>query len=70
MIAYLEEIIYKSFNIKSIKKFAPPPTATLKNARYARKLIKGKKMVFYPKDLNKVDILPRQRTDDVDVKWR
>ena len=31
---------------------------------------KDKKLIFYPKDFDKVDINPRERTDMVEVKWR
>lgn len=33
-------------------------------------MFKSKANVFYPKDIEKLDILPKQRTDDIEVIWK
>jgi N6-L-threonylcarbamoyladenine synthase len=71
MIAYLGEIIYDS--IKNINN---------KNNKSGKEKDKGSeeevnknkndvgKLIYYPKDFDSLDINPRERTDDVNVKWR
>jgi len=57
MIAYLGEIMFKSLSS------SPPP------ARGEISKIKTG-LIYYPKELDKLDIKPRQRTDEVDVGWK
>ncbi|MEM3074641.1 MAG: KEOPS complex N(6)-L-threonylcarbamoyladenine synthase Kae1 [Candidatus Pacearchaeota archaeon] len=51
--------------------FAPPNSLLVDNGAmiaYLGEIIFNSKT--YEKDLNKIDIFPRQRTDDIEVKWR
>ncbi|VVB78422.1 tRNA N6-adenosine threonylcarbamoyltransferase [uncultured archaeon] len=60
MIAYLGEIIYDSNNLKnnkSLKRFDADENT------YGM-------LVYFEKDFNKLDINPRERTDDVNVRWK
>lgn len=63
MIAFLGEII---FNFLSS---SHPPTHG-KISKNNKDKIKKIKLVYFPKELDKIDIKPRQRTDDVEVKWK
>ena len=58
MIAFLGEIIFNSLFLSH------PPTREKKINKTISKLI------YFPKDLDKLDIKPRQRTDDVEVSWK
>jgi len=58
MIAFLGEIMFNSLSLSH------PPTREKKINKTISKLI------YFPKDLDKIDIMPRQRTDEVEVSWK
>jgi N6-L-threonylcarbamoyladenine synthase len=60
MIAYLGEIIYNSI-INNKKK---------KDLENKKGVNEDKKLIYYPDYFDKLDINPRERTDDVVVKWK
>ncbi len=62
MIAYLGEIMFNSINNINYKN-----TREIKNKR---RDIENSKLVYSKEDFDKLDINPRERTDDVDVRWR
>ncbi|MFW5846782.1 MAG: KEOPS complex N(6)-L-threonylcarbamoyladenine synthase Kae1 [Nanoarchaeota archaeon] len=59
---------------RGAKFFCPEKSLLVDNAAMIAYLgeimFKSKSNIFQPTKLNKVDILPRQRTDDIEVKWR
>jgi len=62
MIAYLGEIIYDSIiNINKRKKGGKEKEDNKNEVG---------KLIYYPKDFDKLDINPRERTDDVIVNWK
>ena len=65
MIAFLGEIIFKS----QFCNLSHPPTHCAFGAESKVSKIKNK-MIFYSSELDKIDIKPRQRTDDVIVRWK
>ena len=72
MIAYLGEIIYDSVNNKKIK--SGISNVNNKKIKVSEEVNKNKndeaKLIYYPRDFDSLDINPRERTDDVNVKWR
>ncbi len=84
MIAFLGEIILDSmgrektnnkisrknkFNVKIKNK--SKNNLTIDNSKKSQVLTSAKsKLIYYPDELDKVDIKPRQRTDDVEVIWK
>jgi N6-L-threonylcarbamoyladenine synthase len=64
MIAFLGEIIYKSVKLKHSSKTARKKTVNKKSQ------VKLFKLIYYPNELNELDVKPRQRTDDIEVSWR
>ncbi len=64
MIAYAGEIIFNSA-------FPPARPASLRLGNNDKKSGEAEsKLIYFPKDLDKLDIRPRQRTDDVEVRWK
>jgi len=64
MIAYAGEIIFNSA-------FPPARPASLRLGNNDKKSGEAEsKLIYLPKDLDKLDIKPRQRTDDVEVRWK
>lgn len=61
MIAYLGEIIFNSVSLSTIH-----PTTTQNRINDK----KNSKLIYSSSYLDKVDIKPRQRTDDIKVSWR
>ena len=61
--AFLWEIIFNSLS---------PPTHEKEinkvNSNQINKLTS--KLIYYPEQLDKIDIKPRERTDEVDVSWK
>jgi N6-L-threonylcarbamoyladenine synthase len=57
MIAYLGEIIFKSLSSSH-----PPVRGEISKIKSG--------LIYYPKELGKLDIKPKQRTDDVEVSWK
>ena len=57
MIAYLGEIMFKSLSSSR-----PPARGEISKIKSG--------LIYYPKELGKLDIKPKQRTDDVEVSWR
>ncbi len=57
-----------------VKYFCPERSLLVDNgamiAYLGEIMFKAKANVFSPNELNNVDILPRQRTDDIEVSWR
>ncbi|MBU4308673.1 MAG: UGMP family protein [Nanoarchaeota archaeon] len=66
MIAYLGEIMFKNKRHPSVSFKLPRNT----ERRFQNASCETAKNIFLPSELDKVDILPRQRTDDVEVKWK
>ncbi len=64
MIAYAGEVMFKASKLSRRPLPDHPPQGNKKSG--GTKL----KLVYLPKDLDEVDIKPRQRTDDVEVSWR
>jgi len=74
MIAFLGEIIFK-IRSKFDKSTAIPPPTHLNNVNKKSNLLhkpisKKNKLIYYLNEFDKLDIKPRQRTDEVVVKWR
>jgi N6-L-threonylcarbamoyladenine synthase len=65
MIAYLGEIVFNKGNQRVFFKL---PQST--EQRFLIASGKITKEIYLPNELGKVDILPRQRTDDVVVRWK
>ncbi len=58
---------------RKAKFFCPPPSLLVDNGAmiaYLGEILFKKKIYFSWKQHDKIDIKPRQRTDEVDVKWR
>lgn len=58
---------------REAKCFVPPRGLLVDNGAmigYLGEIMFKAKLGVNPKDLDKIDILPRQRTDEVEVKWR
>jgi N6-L-threonylcarbamoyladenine synthase len=83
MIGYLGEIIFESANknlretssrIDKIDNGKKQLQVKYNNSNDMASIIKNNqtdsKLIYYSKDLDNLDILPRQRTDDVNVSWR
>jgi N6-L-threonylcarbamoyladenine synthase len=60
MIAYLGEVIYDSIMDDKNKK----------NGKEKKEESVETKLIYYPQDFDKLDINPRERTDDVVVNWK
>jgi len=70
MIAYLGEIIFKSIsNINKINNVKITNKGRV-SKREDNEDNNESKLIYYPKDFDKLDINPRERTDDVIVTWR
>lgn len=78
MIAYLGEIMFNSFSSPSSDNLHSPKTRDddkkliVKHFDLINKSLINKKfkLIYYLNELDKVDIKPRQRTDEVEVKWK
>ncbi len=68
MIAYLGEIMFNAKNSQA--NFDSTKSKTAPMCRSRGKDFVGSGIKFSNKELNKIDILPRERTDDVNVSWR
>ncbi len=78
----LQEMCKKMCEDRGVKFFCPERSLLVDNAAMIaylgeiifnkEKICKGsqKSNVFFPEDLDKVDIFPRQRTDDIIVNWK
>jgi len=71
MIAYLGEMMFNKKNQRVLFE-SPRNTDTLKGTRRRFPIASDEiaKEFYLSKDLDKIDILPRQRTDEVDVYWK
>jgi N6-L-threonylcarbamoyladenine synthase len=76
MIAFLGEIILSTIHPANSQPrssiiLAKSLTSTKSDAINIIKNTSGaQQLIYFPKDLDKVDIKPRQRTDDIEVSWR
>jgi N6-L-threonylcarbamoyladenine synthase len=80
MICFLGEIIYNSYNKinnnvnnKKIDNIINVNKENIKigeGSEGNKKKTEQGKLIYYPKDFDKLDINPRERTDDVIVKWK
>tara|TARA_Y100000310_G_scaffold142028_1_gene141461 strand:+ start:14830 stop:15900 length:1071 start_codon:yes stop_codon:yes gene_type:complete len=67
MIAFLGEIMFNAKN--SVKNFGAAKSETAPTRRQSNDFV-GKGIKFSGKELDKIDIKPRERTDEVEVKWK
>ncbi len=65
MIAYLGEIMFNSVN-----KSYNVHDENIKEIESKGEKFREEKLIYYSKDFDKLDINPRERTDDVVVKWK
>jgi N6-L-threonylcarbamoyladenine synthase len=71
--ARLQEMCKKMCEERGVKYFCPPMSLLVDNAGmigYLGLKMFKKGLYFEPKDFDKVDIQPRERTDDVVVSWK
>jgi len=67
----LQEMCKIMCDERGVKYFCPPRPLLVDNAGMIGYLgLKMFKAGIFEKDLDKVDIAPRERTDDVEVSWR
>ncbi|MDD5192828.1 MAG: KEOPS complex N(6)-L-threonylcarbamoyladenine synthase Kae1 [Candidatus Nanoarchaeia archaeon] len=70
MIAFLGEIVYNIYNKINNR----TDSVNIRNRKINKRAVDNKnkesKLIYYPEDFDNLDINPRQRTDDIEVKWK